>query len=60
MTALVTGGCGFVGGAIIRRLIAEGLSAKEVAGELHISTKTVEAHRAQLSAYVAWCEADPG
>jgi DNA-binding NarL/FixJ family response regulator len=32
----------------VLRLIAEGLSAKEVAGELHISTKTVEAHRTSL------------
>jgi DNA-binding NarL/FixJ family response regulator len=32
----------------VLRLIAEGRSAKEVAGELHISTKTVEAHRTSL------------
>jgi DNA-binding NarL/FixJ family response regulator len=32
----------------VLRLIAEGLSAKEVAKELHISTKTVEAHRTSL------------
>ena len=32
----------------VLRLIAEGLSAKEVASELHISTKTVEAHRTSL------------
>ena len=30
------------------QLIAEGLSAKEVASELSISTKTVEAHRTSL------------
>lgn len=29
-------------------LVAEGLSAKEIANELHIGTKTVEAHRARL------------
>lgn len=32
----------------VLQLIAEGLSAKEVAGELDISTKTVEAHRTSL------------
>ena len=32
----------------VLQLIAEGLSAKEVAGELKISTKTVEAHRTSL------------
>jgi len=32
----------------VLRLIAEGLSAKEVAAELAISTKTVEAHRTSL------------
>ena len=32
----------------VLHLIAEGLSAKEIASELHISTKTVEAHRTSL------------
>lgn len=32
----------------VLRLIAEGLSAKEIAGELGISTKTVEAHRTSI------------
>lgn len=32
----------------VLRLIAEGLSAKEVASDLSISTKTVEAHRTSL------------
>ena len=32
----------------VLHLIAEGLSAKEIAGELKISTKTVEAHRTSL------------
>ena len=32
----------------VLRHIAEGLSAKEVASELHISPKTVEAHRTSL------------
>ncbi len=32
----------------VLHLIAEGMSAKEVAGELSISTKTVEAHRTSL------------
>ena len=32
----------------VLRLIAEGLSAKEIATELKISTKTVEAHRTSL------------
>lgn len=32
----------------VLKLIAEGLSAKEVASELKISTKTVEAHRTSL------------
>jgi DNA-binding NarL/FixJ family response regulator len=32
----------------VLRLIAEGLSAKEIAADLHISTKTVEAHRTSL------------
>ncbi len=32
----------------VLRLIAEGLSAKEIAAELGISTKTVEAHRTSL------------
>ena len=30
------------------RLVAEGLAAKEIAVELSISTKTVEAHRTSL------------
>jgi DNA-binding NarL/FixJ family response regulator len=30
------------------RLIAQGMSAKEIAGVLGISTKTVEAHRTSL------------
>jgi DNA-binding NarL/FixJ family response regulator len=32
----------------VLRLIAEGLSAKEIAKELSISSKTVEAHRTSL------------
>jgi len=32
----------------VLRLIAEGLSAKEIAADLQISTKTVEAHRTSL------------
>ena len=32
----------------VLQLIAEGLSAKEIAGELGISTKTVEAHRTSV------------
>jgi DNA-binding NarL/FixJ family response regulator len=32
----------------VLRLIAEGFSAKEIATDLHISTKTVEAHRTSL------------
>lgn len=32
----------------VLRLIAEGLTAKEIAGQLRISTKTVEAHRTSL------------
>jgi DNA-binding NarL/FixJ family response regulator len=32
----------------VLRLIADGLSAKEIAGDLGISTKTVEAHRTSL------------
>jgi DNA-binding NarL/FixJ family response regulator len=32
----------------VLRKIAEGLSAKEIAAELNISTKTVEAHRTSL------------
>lgn len=32
----------------VLHLIAEGLSAKEIAGQLSISTKTVEAHRTSL------------
>ena len=32
----------------VLHLIAEGLSAKEIATELNISTKTVEAHRTSL------------
>jgi DNA-binding NarL/FixJ family response regulator len=32
----------------VLHLIADGLSAKEVASELDISTKTVEAHRTSL------------
>ena len=32
----------------VLHLIAEGLSAKEIAFDLHISTKTVEAHRTSL------------
>lgn len=32
----------------VLHLIAEGLAAKEIAGQLHISTKTVEAHRTSL------------
>lgn len=32
----------------VLHLIAEGLSAKEIAGQLEISTKTVEAHRTSL------------
>ena len=32
----------------VLQLVAEGMSAKEIAGELHISTKTVEAHRTSL------------
>lgn len=32
----------------VLQLVAEGMSAKEIAGELRISTKTVEAHRTSL------------
>ncbi len=32
----------------VLQLIAEGLSAKEIANDLHISTKTVETHRTSL------------
>ena len=32
----------------VLQLIAEGLSAKEIASDLEISTKTVEAHRTSL------------
>jgi DNA-binding NarL/FixJ family response regulator len=32
----------------VLHLIAEGLAAKEIGGQLHISTKTVEAHRTSL------------
>lgn len=38
MTALVTGGCGFVGGAVVRRLVAEGIGVVSLDKLTHAAT----------------------